>query len=194
MTTLYCAKMEAMRKLLDEDDKREEMMFSCPTIPSTIPILQAEFKSHFMKDLADGLTIMYSSLLTFCMIRRYQNRSAQIDVLELQFLKPQFRELYVQGRQDGNDEYHPSRELWEIYPQREDYHCIYILVNNRTTECILVREYENLIHLFRSKKNPAEEEGVTFISEKMKIHDKCRKEINSCIRFVRDFYSRHFPI
>lgn len=188
------SKMKAMQQLLDEDDEREEMMLSCPAIPSTIPIVHQEFKSVFMKDLDDCLSILYSSLLCFCMIRRYQNRSMQIDILELQFLKPEFRQLYVEGRQNGNDHFHPSRELWEIHPCREDYHCIYILVNNRATECILVREYDNLIRLFRSKKNPAEEEGVTFISEKMKIHDKCRKEINSCIRFVREFYSQHFPI
>lgn len=194
MTTVYCAKMQAIQQLLDDDDKREEMMFSCPVIPSTIPILHQEIKNVFMKDLDDCLSIMYSSLLTFCMIRRYQNRSAQIDILELQFLKREFRELYVQGRQDGNDEYHPSRELWEIYPKREDYHCIYILVNNRTNECILVREYENLIHLFRSRKHPSELEGVSFIAEKMQIHSRCRSEMNSCIRFVREFYSRHFPI
>ena len=170
------------------------MMFSCPVIPSTIAVIQGEFKSHFIRDLADCLSIMYSSLLTFCMVRRYQNRSMQIDILELQFLKPELRELYVEGRREGNDHYHPSKELWEIHPCREDYHCIYILVNNRATECILVREHDDLIRLLRSKKNPAEEEGVTFISEKMKIHDKCRKEINSCIRFVREFYSQHFPI
>ena len=199
MTSVYytgmVSKIHTMQQLLDEENEREEqMMFSSPVIPSTIPILHQELKSVFMKDLDDCLSIMYSSFLTFCMIRRYQNRSSQIDILELQFLKPTFRKSYIEGRREGNDHYHPSRELWEIQPRREDYHCIYILVHNRSTECILVREYDNLIRLFRNKKNPTEEEGVTFISEKIKIQDKCRKEINSCIRFVREFYSKHFPI
>ena len=184
---------QTIQQLLDKDD-REQMMFSCSVIPTTIPILHEEFRSVFLKDLDDCLSILYSSLLCFCMIRRYQNRPSRIDILELQFPKPTFRQLYVEGRQDGNDHYHPSKELWEIHPRREDYHCIYILVHNRTTECIFVREYDNLIHLFHTKKNPVIEEGVFLIGEKMNIHDKCRKEINSCIRFIREFYSHHFPI
>lgn len=187
------ANMKEMHELLEEDNKRKEML-SCPAIPYTIPVIKARLKSNFIRDLDDCLSIMYSSLLTFCIIRRYQNTFSHIDMLELQFLKPELRKLYINGRQEGNNHYHPSKELWEIHPHREDYHCIYIIMNNKMTECIIIRKYENLIHLLRSKQKPTEEMGVSFISNKINIQDRFRTEINSCIHIVRQFYSHHFSI
>jgi hypothetical protein len=115
----------------------------------------------------------------------------KLDILELQFLKPEFRQAFMDGREAQNDHFHPYKELWEIYPARSDYHSIYILVNNKTQECVLVYEYDNLIKLFSAKYMP---EFVVKVAEKMKLQERCRREINIVINLVRQFYSEHFPI
>lgn len=177
----------ALLKLMLEDD----MIYSCPDLPSTNAITKELFGSHFLKDLTDALSILYSSLMSFCNLRCYTNRMRKLDILELQFLKPEFRRAFMDGREAQNDRFHPSKELWEIYSEREYYYSIYILVNNKTQECILVHEYDNLVKLFTAKYTP---EFVIVVGEKMKLQERCRREINTVIHLVRTFYSEHFSI
>ncbi len=191
MNRLDAIRQDAIRELMRKEEEEERMMYSCPVLPTTIPVLKPQFGNHFLKDLTDALSILYSSLRSFCTLRCYTNRSRGIDTLELQFLKPEFRQDFMEGREAQNDHFHPYKELWEIYPKREDYHTIYILVNNRTHECVMVKGYQNLISLFSSKHTP---ENIIMVSEKMKIQERCRREINFVINIIRQFYSEHFPI
>jgi hypothetical protein len=183
--------MDAFHKLILQEEEEDKMMYSCPVLPTTIPVVKDLYGSHFIKDLKDALSILYSSQRSFCNLRCYTNRLRGIDILELQFLKPDLRQAFMEGREAHNDEFHPYRELWEIYRERENYLSIYILVNNKTHECIVVYEYENLITLFSAKHMP---ENVVIVSEKMKLQQKCRKEINIVINLVREFYSQYFSI
>ncbi len=184
-------RQDAIRELMRKEEEEERMMYSCSVLPSTIPLTKEMFGSHFIKDLTDALSILYSSLRSFCILRCYANRSRGLDILELQFLKPEFRQAFMEGCEAQNDHFHPYKELWEIYPARNNYLSIYILVNNKTQECVLVKEYDNLIKLFTAKHMP---ENIVIVSEKMKIQERCRREINFVINIIRQFYSDHFPI